>query len=116
MSAAHYGLDNLVVIIDRNTLQITGRTEKVSQLEPLVEKFKAFGYALHEVDGHNLAELLALFEQIPFEEGKPSLILAHTIKGKGVSFIEDQVNWHHHLPTNDEFAIAMAELESAEKT
>jgi len=89
MSAAHFGLDNLIVIVDRNTLQITGRTNEVSQLEPLGDKF--------------------------IEEGKPSLILARTTKGKGVSFIEDQVNWHHHVPTDDEFATAMSELNLAEE-
>jgi transketolase len=115
MSAAHYGLDNLIVIIDRNTLQITGRTEEVSQLEPLGDKFRAFGYAVHEVDGNDVSELVKIFEKIPFEEGKPNLILARTIKGKGVSYIEDQANWHHHVPSDEEFAIAMAEFDLAEE-
>ncbi len=114
MSAAHYRLDNLTVIIDRNTLQITGRTEEVMHLEPLADKFAAFGFAVRHVDGNNIAELVRLFEQLPFEPGKPNLVLAHTVKGKGVSFIEDQVAWHHHVPTDEEFSIALAEFEQAE--
>ena len=115
MSAAHYGLDNLVVIVDRNSLQITGRTEEVSQLKPLTEKFKAFGYAVREVDGNNVAALVDIFDQIPYEKEKPNLILARTVKGKGVSFIEDQAVWHHHVPNDQEFAVAMMELDQAEE-
>lgn len=114
MSAAHYQLDNLVVIVDRNTLQITGRTENVMSLEPLAERFKAFGYAVCEVDGNDIAALVNIFSKTPFQIGKPSLVLAHTVKGKGISFIEDAVDWHHHVPTNDEFSIAMGELNQAE--
>ncbi len=115
MSAAHYGLDNLVVIVDRNTLQITGRTEEVTQLAPLGDKFKAFGYAVREVDGNDVAELVRIFDQIPFESGKPNLILARTTKGKGISFIEDQAGWHHHVTNDKEFAAAMSELQLAEE-
>lgn len=114
-SAAHYRLDNLVAIIDRNTLQISGRTENVMAMEPLEEKFTAFGYAVRHVDGNNLAELAALLESLPFEPGKPNLVLAHTIKGKGISFMEDQVQWHHRVPTDTEYAAALLELEQAEK-
>lgn len=113
MSAAHYKLDNLVVIVDRNGLQITGPTEEVNALEPLEDKFKAFGYAVKTVDGNNIGALVDIFAQIPFAPGKPSLILAHTIKGRGVSFIENQVKWHHRVPTDEEFTTAMAELEQA---
>jgi transketolase len=114
MSAAHYRLDNLVVIIDRNTLQITGRTEEIMGLEPLAEKFCSFGYSVRGVSGNDVAELVRIFEQVPFETGKPNLILAHTIKGKGVSFIEDQVKWHHRVPTSEEFTAGIAELQDAE--
>lgn len=114
MSAAHYQLDNLVVIIDRNTLQITDRTEKISQLEPLEEKFRAFGFVVRAVDGNSIPALVDIFQKIPFEPGKPNLILARTIKGKGVSFIEDNVKWHHHAPTEDEFRNALAELDQTE--
>lgn len=113
MSAAYYKLDNLVVIVDRNGLQITGPTEEVMALEPLVDKFKAFGYAVKTVDGNNVAELVDVFDQVPFEKGKPGLILANTVKGCGVSFIANKVNWHHHVPTDEEFTLAMNELETA---
>ena len=115
MSAAHYGLDNLVVIVDRNGLQITGPTEEVTQLAPLRDKFSAFGYAVRETEGNDVAELVRIFDQIPFEKGKPSLILARTTKGKGISFIENQVGWHHHVPNDEEFAVAMSELQQAEE-
>jgi transketolase len=114
-SAANYRLDNLVAIIDRNTLQITGRTENVMAMEPLEEKFTAFGYAVRHVDGNNVAELAALLETLPFEAGKPNLVLAHTVKGKGISFMEDQIHWHHRVPTDEEYTAALLELEQAEK-
>ncbi len=114
MTAAHYKLDNLVVIVDRNGLQITGPTEDVNALEPLEAKFKAFGYAVRSVDGNNVAELVELFEHVPFEKNKPNLILAHTIKGCGVSFMENSVKWHHKVPTDQEFSQAMQELDAAE--
>jgi transketolase len=113
MSAAHYKLDNLTVIIDRNTLQITGRTEEVNGLEPLEDKFRAFGYAVRHVDGNDVVALAALFDQLPFEPGKPNLVIAHTIKGKGVSYMEDTVKWHHKVPNDQEYALAMQELEQA---
>lgn len=114
-SAAHYRLDNLALIVDRNRLQITGGTEEVMRLEPLAEKFRAFGFAVREVDGHDLRALLETFERLPFEPGKPSALIARTVKGKGVSFIEDQVNWHHHVPSDAEYLTAMDELERAER-
>jgi len=114
LAASHYHLDNLVVIIDRNGLQITGPTEMVNPLEPLGDKFRAFGYAVREVDGNDTQALTDLFGQLPFEPGKPNLVLAHTVKGKGISFIENQVNWHHRVPTTDELARAFEELEEAE--
>lgn len=113
MSAAHFALDNLVVIVDRNGLQISGTTEEVNALEPLDAKFEAFGYAVRSVDGNDIEALMALFDQLPFEPGKPNLILARTVKGRGVSFMENKVGWHHHVPTDDEYAAAMAELEAA---
>ena len=115
MSAAHYGLDNLVVIIDHNGLQITGPVETVTGVGNLRQKFTAFGYAVREVNGNNIAELVSIFEQVPFEPGKPNLVLAHTTKGKGISFIENQVDWHHHVPNDNEFATAMLELDAAEE-
>lgn len=114
-SAAHYRLDNLVAIIDRNTLQISGRTESVMAMEPLEEKFASFGYAVRHVDGNSIAELVALLGNLPFEPGKPNLVLAHTVKGKGISFMEDNTQWHHRVPTDAEYAIAMLELDQAQK-
>lgn len=110
MAAAHYKLDNLTVIVDYNKLQITGSVESVAGNNNLAQKFNAFGYAVREVDGNSIPQLLAAFEALPFETGKPNLILAHTVKGKGISFMENQVNWHHHVPTDEEFALAMKEL------
>jgi transketolase len=115
MSASHYQLDNLTAIIDRNGLQITGLTENVMRLEPLADRFRSFGFATHEVDGHDFEALLDVFNQLPFEQGKPNLIIAHTIKGKGVSFIENQVSWHHHVPNEVEFESALKELSLAEE-
>jgi len=114
-SAAHYRLDNLVAIIDLNTLQITGRTKDVMNMEPLEAKFSAFGYAVRHVDGNNVEELAALLESLPFEPGKPNLVLAHTVKGKGISYMEDQIQWHHRVPTDGEYATALLELDAAEK-
>jgi transketolase len=115
LAAAHYGLDQLVVIVDRNHLQISGRTEEVMSPEPLMEKFQAFGMAVRNVDGHNLAELEDIFRSVPFVKGKPSLILANTVKGRGISFMENQTGWHHHVTSEGEYEQAMAELEQARK-
>lgn len=114
-SAAYYRLDNLVAIVDRNTLQISGRTENVMSMEPLEEKFAAFGFSVRHVDGNSVEELSSLFESLPFETGKPNLVLAHTVKGKGISFMEDQIQWHHRVPTDKEYAAALLELEEAER-
>lgn len=114
MSAAHYKLDNLTVIIDRNQLQITGRTETVMRLEPLADKLRAFGYSVRTVPGNDIGALVEIFDQLPFDPGKPNLILAQTTKGKGISFMEDRAPWHHRVPTDEEFALAMSELERAQ--
>ena len=114
MMAAHYRLDNLVAIVDRNGLQITGSTEDVCQLAPLDEKFEAFGFAVQRCNGNDIGELIRAFDAIPFRPGKPSLVLAKTRKGKGVSFMENVAKWHHGVPSDDELSRAMAELEAAE--
>lgn len=113
MSASHYKLDNLTAIVDYNKLQITGPVETVTGVTNLAQKFSAFGCAVREVDGNDIAALVEVFDALPLIPGKPNLILAHTRKGKGVSFIEDQVNWHHHVPTDEEYATAMQELDQA---
>ncbi|MFW5980571.1 MAG: transketolase, partial [Halanaerobiaceae bacterium] len=110
MSAAHYKLDNLVGIIDRNKLQITDETEKVMSLEPFAQKWKAFGWKVKRVNGHDHQELLDVLSSIPFSKNKPSLIIAETVKGKGVSFIENRPEWHHGVPDKDQLKQALKEL------
>lgn len=113
MSAAHFGLDKLVCIVDRNRLQQGDRTELTMGLDPLPDKFRAFGWAVRETDGHDYAALLETFDAVPFETGKPSCIIANTIKGRGISFIEDDKAWHHRVPTDAEYESAIAELDAA---
>ncbi len=110
MAAAHYGLDNLVAIVDRNGIQQGAPTESVLRLEPLAAKFRAFGWAVREADGHDCAALLDTFQAAPFEAGRPSCVIARTTKGKGVSFIENRAEWHHHAPSDAELAAALREL------
>ncbi len=114
MAAAHYKLDNLVAILDHNTLQITGRTRDVMSNEPLAEKWRAFGWEVRPVDGHDYAQLTAALTAPP-PAGKPLFVLANTIKGRGVSFMENVGKWHHGVPTAIELAAALAELDAAEK-
>jgi transketolase len=116
LSAAHHRLDNLVIIVDRNELQITGRTETVCALEPLGDKLRAFGYAVRAVDGHDHRALMDTLGAVPFEPGRPTAILARTDKGRGVSFIQADASWHHRVPTTDEFERAIAELEAEERS
>lgn len=111
MSASNYGLDNLTAIIDRNTLQITGRTEEVMRLEPLGERFASFGFVVRTCDGNDVEALLALLSSAPWEKGKPGMLIASTVKGKGVSFMEDTVKWHHHVPDEAEYRRAIQELD-----
>jgi transketolase len=110
MAAAHYKLDNLVAIIDRNRLQISGCTEDVMSLESLEDKWKSFGWEVIAVDGHKLEDLQKALGKIPQTEGKPTLIMAYTIKGKGVSFMENVAHWHHGVPTEEQYDKAMTEL------
>ncbi|WP_235594814.1 transketolase [Paraglaciecola hydrolytica] len=112
MAASHYKLDNLTAIVDCNTLQISGRTSDVMNNEPLAEKFEAFGWAVKTVDGHDLTALTEALEK-PLVLGKPSAIIARTTKGKGVSFMEDVGKWHHGVPNDDEYARALAEINTA---
>jgi transketolase len=108
MAAGHRGLDNLTAIVDRNRLQQGARTEATNALDPLPEKWTAFGWQVHEVDGHDhLALRDALTTVTP---GRPTCIVANTVKGKGVSFMEDRVEWHHKVPTAEQVALAAEEL------
>jgi transketolase len=113
MIAAQHRLDNLICIVDRNRIQMMDRTERITTLEPLADKWRTFGWAVREVDGHDYAALLAAFQSVPFTTGKPNLVLAHTCKGRGVSFIEDRAAWHHRVPTDEELTAALAELDAA---
>lgn len=111
MMAAHYKLDNLTAILDHNSLQITGRNRDVCSPYPIDEKFRAFGWAVTVINGNDIAALRRTFDRLPLEPGKPSLIIADTIKGKGVSFMEDERKWHHGVPTDAQYVQAMAELD-----
>ena len=116
MAAAHYGLDNLILIVDRNRLQLGDTTENTMALEPLADKWRAFGWSVREVDGHDHASLLDALQGVPFEAGRPSCLIAHTHKGQGVSFIRDRPEWHHRVPTAEELTAALRELgESADE-
>jgi transketolase len=110
MTAQHYGLDNLTVVVDRNRIQQGDFTENTIRMEPLAERFTAFGFAVEEIDGHSTAALLDLFTRLPLEKGKPSCVIARTVKGKGVSFAENQPEWHHGVPNKEQLAVAAAEL------
>lgn len=116
LSASHYKLDNLCAILDKNTLQISGPTSAVCDIDPVDKKFEAFGWAVRRVDGHDFEQLKAAFEAIPFEKGKPSLVIAHTIKGKGISYMEGQLKWHHGVPSTEQYAVALNELNVAEES
>jgi len=109
--APHHKLDNLVIIIDRNKLQSIHSTEDTLGLEPFVDKWQAFGWNVIDVDGHDLAQLIKACDSKV--EGKPLCIIANTIKGKGVSFMENQVLWHYRSPQGEEFEAAMKELDNA---
>lgn len=111
LTASHYKLDNLVAIIDYNQLQITGTTKKICNTNPVDEKFRAFGWEVKHVNGHDFNEMTELFNNLPFERGKPSLIIAHTVKGKGISFMENDIKWHHGVPDDKQYRQAIKELE-----
>jgi transketolase len=110
MFAAHNKLDNLCVIVDFNGLQIDGHVNDVAGLEPLDKKFESFGFEVLKIDGHNFEEIEAALHKAKTVKGKPTAIIATTIKGKGVSYMENQVGWHGKAPNADEYKIAMDEL------
>jgi len=110
--AAHHELDAVTVIIDRNKLQGLGKTEDVLRLEPLLEKWQAFGWAGATVDGHDHKELEQVLSKVPFVKGKPTVIIARTVKGKGVSFMENRLEWHYKSPTGEQSKQAFEELSS----
>jgi transketolase len=110
MMAAHYRLDNLIAVLDHNGLQITGPNREVCSPYPIDEKFRAFGWQVTEVDGNDVGALRNVFRSIPEIPGKPTLVIAHTVKGKGVSFMEHDKKWHHGVPSDEQYALAMQEL------
>ncbi len=110
MSAAHFGLDNLTVIVDRNSLQLAGRTETIMALEPLPDKFRSFGFNVITADGNNPDAIITAAVEAAKVKNIPTVIIAKTTKGKGVSFIEDRAAWHHRIPVGDEVSSAIKEL------
>lgn len=110
MAAAHYKLDNVTAILDFNGLQIDGTTESVMSSSPLPEKWRAFGWHVIEVDGHDIEGLLAAFAEAKGTKGKPTILIARTVKGKGVSFMENQVGWHGNAPSAEQGEQALNEL------
>ena len=108
MTAAHYGLSSLFAVVDRNRLQQGARTEETKQLEPLADKWVSFGWEVREVDGHDHAQLLDTFRRPGTD--RPVCVIAHTVKGKGVSFMEDRVEWHHKVPSDEQVELALREL------
>ena len=112
MTAAHYKLDNLCAIIDLNGLQIDGPVSKVKAIEPVASKWSAFGWNVIDIDGHDMKEILEALDEAETVKGKPSIILAHTIKGKGVSFFEGKVEYHGISPTPEELEKALKEMEA----
>ena len=108
--APHHRLDNLIAIVDYNKIQSLGTVKEVMDLKPFADKWRAFGWAVQEIDGHSLSEIQAALEQIPYEPGKPSCLIAHTVKGKGISFMEDKLLWHYRSPQGEEYRAALAEL------
>lgn len=115
MSAAHFKLDNLCAIVDLNGLQIDGPVDSVMKVEPLADKYRSFGWNVIEINGHRFAEVSAAYEKAAIEKGRPSVIIARTVKGKGVSFMENNVEWHGKTPTKEQRIAALAEIEQGLK-
>jgi transketolase len=111
MAAARFKLDNLIWIVDRNRLQLADYTKNIMPIEPLDKKMAAFGQAVHQLDGNDVAAIIETIESLPQDDGLPKAIIANTTKGKGVSFIEGQPSWHHRIPTAEELPLALEELE-----
>ena len=110
MAAAKFGLDNLCAVVDVNGLQIDGKTSDVMPSEPLDKKYEAFGWHVIKIDGHNYDEIIAAFKEAETVKGKPTMILAKTVKGKGVSFMENNAGWHGKAPSDEEYNQAVSEL------
>lgn len=111
--APHHKLDNLVAIVDYNKIQSFGTVKEVLDLEPLADKWRAFGWGVREIDGHDLGAIEAAYAALPFEPGKPSCLVAHTVKGKGVSYMEGKLLWHYRAPRGEDLDVALRELDGA---
>ena len=111
MFAGHRKLDNLVVIVDNNGLQIDGKIEDVCSPYPITDKFKAFNFNVIEIDGHDFNQIADAFKKARETKGMPTAIIAKTVKGKGVSFMENQASWHGTAPNDEQYAVAMEDLE-----
>jgi transketolase len=112
--ASHHGLDSLVAIVDYNKMQSLGTVKAVLDLEPLGAKWQAFGWTVREVDGHDVTQVAEALAGVPFNTGRPNCLIAHTVKGKGISFMEHQLLWHYRPPDAEELRRALAELDAAE--
>ncbi len=112
--APHHHLDNLIAIVDYNRIQSLGTVQEVLELEPLAEKWKAFGWGVREINGHECTEIDATLRSVPFEQGRPSCVIAHTVKGKGVGFMEHRLAWHYRSPNSAELQQALSELGARE--
>ena len=112
MAGSHYKLDNLVAIIDRNGLQISDTTENVMALEPIAERWSAFGWDVKEINGDRMEEIVEAFDSIDYSNGKPHLIVSRTTKGFGVSLMENILKWHHGVPTGEEYQKAIEEIDA----
>jgi len=110
LTARQYKLDNLIAILDRNGSQIDGPTEEIMGLDPLAEKWRAFGWRVWEIDGHDYPQIIGAFEEALLSGGQPKVIISHNVIGKGVSFMEGDHRWHHGAPTEEQFAQAMEDL------
>lgn len=110
MSAAHHGLDHLIAFVDCNRLQITGTVEKVMNVSPLADKWRSFGWNVLEADGHDFCAVFSAIDEAKGNSGSPTVILLDTIKGKGVSYMENELSWHRRVITDDEYEIALREI------
>lgn len=110
MAAAHYGIDNLTAIVDHNKIGQSGRLSELIDVDPLADKWRAFGWEVREIDGHDMGEIVDAFDALPFARERPSAIIAHTVKGKGVSFAEDTYLWHSNSVDDEVHAKAVSEL------
>jgi transketolase len=113
--SAHHRLSNILLIVDYNKMQALGFTKDTIELDPIKAKFEAFGWACEEVDGHNFPSIMKSLDKVPFDRNKPCVIIAHTIKGKGVSFMENSLYWHYSCPNEKECALALEELSKVQE-